>query len=125
MWDGRFREELGDLLTAQDIYEEVLANKPPLRPRWTSRSSRCSSRSIRFRFNILLKQDKVYEVVEEAGQWVKDYKRLERTPGFQGIVLQLAKGLIAQAEKARGRRRACLRMPERCWTMRPRSSLRK
>ena len=94
MWDGRVREELGDLLTAQDIYEEVLANEPPPATKMDVSFESLFVEVHQFRFNILLKQDKVDEVIEEAEQWVKDYKRLERTPGFQGIVLQLAKALI-------------------------------
>jgi hypothetical protein len=102
MWDGRVREEMGDLLTAQDIYEEVLANEPPPATKMDISFESLFVEVHQFRFNILLKQGKGDEVIDEAENWVKDYRYLSRTPGFQGIVLQLCKAMIEKGDRLKG-----------------------
>ena len=54
-----------------------------------------------FRLLIVAKQ-KPQQFLPEATAWLKDYRRLKQTDGYQGIALEVAKALLAQAEKATG-----------------------
>ena len=106
MWHGKTAEELGDLDLATDIYDEVLAN-----PRNSGEKGPATgwepwfAQVEYFRLLVLAKQ-KPREFLAEAAAWLQQYRRLKQTDGYQGIALELAKALYAQAEKAHGPEKA-------------------
>jgi hypothetical protein len=102
MWHGKTMEELGDLQTAVDIYEEVLAAAPePGEARADPDLEALFAQVEYFRFIILRKQ-KPDEFLPEAEPWLKFYSRLKETAGFQGIAMEVAKAKLAAADKATG-----------------------
>ncbi len=110
MWHGKTTEELGDLQTALDIYDEVLANAPePGQPQKDAELQALFSQVEHFRMMILAKRSPL-QFLEEAGKWVQQYRktRLSQTEGFQGIALDLAKAQLAAAQSAAGSERSKL-----------------
>jgi len=102
MWEGRVREEQGDLLTANDIYEEVLANAPA--PGGGAKAddpfAALFAEVEMYRLGVMLKQEKIDDAMEEAEEWLKEYSRQKRSAGYQGIASQLARLIIAKGDKA-------------------------
>jgi hypothetical protein len=108
MWDGKVMEEMGDLRTAQDIYEEVLANAPdPGEGRIDPNMENLFTQVENFRLLILSKQ-KPAEFLQEAEQWLRAYNKLKETDGYQGIALQVVKAKLAMLPKASGAEKAKL-----------------
>jgi len=106
MWHGKTAEEAGDLQLALDIYDEVLANAPDPGDRGRSTGLEPLFAQVEhFRLLILAKQ-KPKEFLAEARAWLKYYKRLKQTDGYQGIALELAKATLKLAEKATGAEKA-------------------
>ena len=102
MWHGKTAEELGDLQTALDIYDEVLANAPEPAERGPATGLEPLFAQVeQFRLSIVAKR-KPLQFLPEATAWLKDYRRLRQTDGYQGIALDVAKALLARAEKATG-----------------------
>jgi tetratricopeptide (TPR) repeat protein len=103
MWHGKVLDELGDLVTAEDIYDEVLANAP------TGGDTRTSVMPLiplfaqveYFRLLILIKKKAYEDFISEAREWLDTHKRSEKTNGYQGISLELAKALGGRAETAK------------------------
>ncbi len=104
MWHGKVEEELGDLTTALDIYEEVLANAPnkDTRQAATSPMGPLFAQVEYFRLLILIKNKSLDEFIGEARDWLSSHDRSEKTNGYQGIALELARALGAKAESAKG-----------------------
>lgn len=106
MWQGRVCEELGQLETALDVYDEVLALAPdPNEPRATGDKASARMEALftqvqRFRLGILAKT-KPAEYENESVGWLEDYnKRLKSTDGYAQIAMDLVNFLLAKAEKA-------------------------
>ena len=102
MWHGKTAEELDNLQMAMDIYDEVLANAPSP----TERSPETGLEPLfaqveHFRMIIVAKQ-KPRQFVPEATGWLREFRRLRETDGYQGIALELAKAKLALAAKATG-----------------------
>jgi hypothetical protein len=105
MWEGKCKEEMGDLETADDIYQEVLANLPepkPNEPQPPETGLEPLFTEVEyFRVQILAKRS-MQDFVNEAEPWLKQYARLplyRNTDGYQGVTLELAKTYLATAEK--------------------------
>jgi hypothetical protein len=104
LWEGKAAEESGDSTLALDIYEEVLAGAPS--PAEIKKSSgghdpmeSLYTQTAFFRFQILAKKNpKAF--FEEARAWLKEHDGSQRTDGYQGVALEMAKALIAAAENA-------------------------
>ena len=102
MWHGKTSEELGDLATALDIYDEVLANAPEPTDRGPATGLEPLFAQVeRFRLMIVQKQ-KPLQYLPEAMGWLKDYGRLKQTEGYQGIALDVAQAMLAEAGKMSG-----------------------
>jgi len=102
MWHGKTSEEQGDLATALDIYDEVLANAPEPTERGPATGLEPLFAQVeRFRLMIVQKQ-KPLQYLPEAMAWLKDYKRLRQTEGYQGIALDVAQAMLAEAGKLSG-----------------------
>jgi len=97
MWHGKVMEETGDLVTANDIYEEVLANEgmPGLEPLFAQVQF--------FRMLNMSKKAHPLDFVNEASQWLREGEKTYRSfDGYQGVALELVKKLLQLAEKASG-----------------------
>jgi len=100
MWHGKTAEELGDLQTALDIYDEVLANAPePTERNANTGLEPLFTQVERFRLMIVQKQ-KPLQFLPEATAWLKDYQRLKQTEGYQGIALDVARAMLDKAGSA-------------------------
>jgi tetratricopeptide (TPR) repeat protein len=101
MWEGKSRDELGDLKTAEAIYDEVLVNAPESgQPQAATTLDPLFAQVEMFRLQLLLKKGDVNGFTEAAAAWLRFHQQARRTAGYQGIALELAKTQIAQAEKA-------------------------
>lgn len=100
MWHGKTAEELGDLQTALDIYDEVLANAPEPTDKGSATGLEPLFTQVEhFRFIIVGKQ-KPQQFLSEASIWLREYRRWKQTEGYQGIAVDVAKAALAHAEKA-------------------------
>jgi len=101
MWEGKCCEESGDYQQALDIYDEVLAaEKDPGEKGASTGLEPLFTQVEHFRLLILAKQkQKQKEFLDEAVAWLRDYRRLEQTDGYQGIALEYVKVLLERAEK--------------------------
>jgi cellulose synthase operon protein C len=99
MWEGKCREELGDLETALDIYDEVLARPLDLSATAAQRDVKLESliaqvEQLRLR---IVKKKSFIEYVSEATEWMKVYRKLNMTEGYQGLAMDLVENLLAQS----------------------------
>lgn len=102
MWHGKCMEEAGDTRLALDIYDEVLANAPdPGEASADPALEPVFAQVEYFRLLILAKQ-KPEQFLPEAEQWLKAYKKIKATGGYQGVMLEVAKAKLAASEKATG-----------------------
>ena len=100
MWEGKAGEELGELETALDIYDEVLVAAPT--PGESSQANGLEPLFAQveyFRILLLAKQGP-QKFLSEATQWLKDNARFKQTEGYQGISVEVAKALMAKAARA-------------------------
>jgi hypothetical protein len=101
MMDGRCRDEVDDWQTAGDIYDEVLGNSDPKDAGKDKTFDALYQEVQHYRLMIVAKH-KPDDYVDEATQWLTDYKKVAGTDGYQGILLELGKYYLANAEKASG-----------------------
>ena len=104
LWEGKAADESGDPTLALDIYEEVLAGAPS--PAEIKKSSgghdpmeSLYTQTAFFRFQILAKSNKKV-FFEEVRAWLKEHDGSQKTDGYQGVALEMAKTLITSAENA-------------------------
>ncbi len=103
MWHGKTEDDLGNAQTALDIYDEVLANAPDTgQPRALTGLEPLFAQVELFRLTILKATGKTGEFVNEASEWVRLNAASRRTPGYQGIALEVAKAQIEQAQRLSG-----------------------
>ncbi len=100
MWTGKAVEELGDLQTAADILDEVLAAAPePAETSQTTGLEPLFAQAEYFRLMVMLRQEPK-KFLLEATTWLKEYSRFKQTAGYQGVSLEVAKADLARAAKA-------------------------
>lgn len=106
MYDGKCREERddkGDVQAAIDIYDEVLANVPEGQLGRAAANDpliALFAQVEHFRL-LLLKRKSKGVFINEAMAWIAKNKNMfGRTDGYQGLSIDLAKTLLAEAEKA-------------------------
>lgn len=106
MWHGKAVEELGDLQMALDIYDEVMARAPdPSDRNAVAEMEPLFAQVEQFRLAIIAKR-KPTQFLPEATAWLKDYGRLRRTDGYQGIALETAKAWVNMAETSESAKKA-------------------
>jgi tetratricopeptide (TPR) repeat protein len=105
MWEGKCAEEMGDAQTAEDIYEEVLANVPepkPNEPPQPATGLEPLFTQVEYFRVLILANRSTQDFINEAEPWLKLYAKLplyRLTDGYQGVTLELAKTYLAVAEK--------------------------
>ncbi len=100
-WKGRSLDELGDASTAIDIYDEVLVMAPE-GPKASPDIAPFYAQVALSRLKLLAKQNKNKEALEDAEAWLEDHKNWNRTRAYQGVALESAKLLLADATDAKG-----------------------
>lgn len=100
MWHGKAMEDLGDLQTAEDIYDEVLSNADPAAAQSQSNLEPLFAQVAYFRMLIFKRKNKPDEFIEEARLFLQQYRNFARYDGYQGIVLETAKSMLELAEKS-------------------------
>jgi hypothetical protein len=114
-WEGKTTAALGDLDTAQDMYEEVLvlvpdssANASAIKKVDPAQASLfCEVKY--FSLLITLKRDGDKEFLAQAETWLKDYKPWINADGYQAITLEVAKIYLQQAAAAPAEQQSKLR----------------
>lgn len=106
MWHGRVLEDLGDKLTAMDVYDEVLVLTPDPKEADSKNADLAPlfGQAFLFRLRLVAKDEDTtpLEIVREAQQWLDAYKGWQATDAYQGIALEVAKAKMTAAERARG-----------------------
>ena len=94
LWHARSIEELGDTETAQDIIDEVLGNEPE-KDTGSLEAAPLYAEARLFLLRRLVKQGKTERLIYEANEWLRNHRGWSRFPGYQGIVIELAKAQIS------------------------------
>jgi hypothetical protein len=106
MWQGKVLEDLGDTLTAMDVYDEVLVLTPDPKEADSKNAdlSPLFGQAFLFRLRMIAKDEETtpLEIVREGQQWLDAYKGWQATDPFQGIVLEVARAKMTAAERAKG-----------------------
>jgi len=103
MWDGKCHEKWGNLVTALDIYDEVLGNDsdPGTRGPSDPEMDALFAQVELFRLQIV-KTKSLNDFYDEAKGWLDAYgKSRLNLDGYQAIALELVKTQLEQAEKAK------------------------
>ncbi len=103
-FEGKTSEELGDTELAKEMYDEVLALMPPGSDKTDRNQEMMFSQVQYFYFMIVLKTDKdgAKAMLPEAREWLKQYEKWQRTDGYQGIALEVARADVDLLEKGGG-----------------------
>ncbi len=104
MWEGRSREEMEDFVTAMDIYDEVMSASPDksvnlkTEAQWIAMFNEVN----RYRLMLLGRMKQYDKLIDDAKLWLSQNEAKKKTSGYQGIKLELAKGLLEYAKTAKG-----------------------
>lgn len=104
MWEGRAREEMEDFVTAMDIYDEVMSASPDknvnlrTEAQWIAMFNEVN----RYRLMLLGRMKQYDKLIDDAKLWIVQNDAKKKTSGYQGIKLELAKGLLEFAKTAKG-----------------------
>ena len=104
MWEGRSREEMEDFVTAMDIYDEVMSASPDksvnlkTEAQWIAMFNEVN----RYRLMLLGRMKQYDKLIDDAKAWLAQNEAKRKTSGYQGIKLELAKGLLEYAKTAKG-----------------------
>ena len=106
MWHGKVLEEMGDKLTAMDVFDEVLVLTPDPKSADSKNADLAPlfGQAFLFRLRLIAKDDETtpLDIVREGQQWLTDYKGWQTTDPFQGIALEVVKAKMTAAERAKG-----------------------
>jgi hypothetical protein len=90
-------QELGDLLTAIDIFDEILVLEPPGKP--SDATANFYASVALERIKLIRQQGKADVARAELEIWLKEHETWAKLPSYQGFALEKVKQLIAEAEK--------------------------
>jgi len=99
MWHGKTMEDLGDLRTAEDIYDEVLANADTGAGAAQTGMEPLFAQVAYFRMMIYKRKAQLADFVSEGRAWLAQFKNYARTDGYQGITLETAKAMLELARQ--------------------------
>ncbi len=102
MWEGKAIEEMGDFVTALEIYDEVMSARPPDKDARDAEYAATFDEVNRFRLMLLGRNKKYEELIADAEKWLKGHERIKRTNGYQGIALELAKAYLEVGKTLKG-----------------------
>ena len=102
MWEGKALEEMGDFVTALEIYDEVMSARPPDKDSRQAQWAAMFDEVNRFRLMLLGRNKKYGELVADATDWLARHEKIKRSNGYQGIALELAKAHLEIAKTSKG-----------------------
>ena len=102
MWEGKAREEMGDFVTALDIYDEVMSARPPDKDNRQVQWAAMFDEVNRFRLMLLGRNKKYDELVADASDWLARHEKIKKSNGYQGIAMELAKAHLELAKTLKG-----------------------
>ena len=102
MWEGKALEEMGDFVTALEIYDEVMSARPPDKDTRDAQYAAMFDEVNRFRLMLLGRNKKYEELIADAEKWLKGHEKIKRTNGYQGIALELAKAYLEVGKTLKG-----------------------
>lgn len=102
MWEGKALEEMGDFVTALEIYDEVMSARPPDKDNRQAAWAAMFDEVNRYRLMLLGRNKKYEELIGDAEEWLKGHERIKRSNGYQGIALELAKAYLEVAKTLKG-----------------------
>lgn len=102
MWEGKALEEMGDFVTALEIYDEVMSARPPDKDNRQAQWAAMFDEVNRYRLMLLGRNKKYEELIGDAEEWLKGHERIKRSSGYQGIALELAKAYLEVAKTLKG-----------------------
>lgn len=102
MWEGKALEEMGDFVTALEIYDEVMSARPPDKDARQAQWAAMFDEVNRFRLMLLGRNKKYGELVADATDWLIRHEKIKRSNGYQGIALELAKAHLELAKTLKG-----------------------
>ncbi len=107
LWHGRAVDEMGQDQLALDIYDEVLAIAPDGRER-ESGLEPLFAQAQYHRLLVLKRKEGVDRFLAEAEPWLELRRAWSRQPGYQGVMLEVAKTHLEQAKKLTGAKKRAL-----------------
>jgi len=106
MWHGKVLEDLGDKITAMDVYDEVLVLTPDPKAADSKNAdlSPLFGQAFLFRLRLIAKDEETtpLDIIREGQQWLDAYKGWQTTDPYQGIAVEVAKAKMTAAERAKG-----------------------
>lgn len=102
MWEGKALEEMGDYVTALDVYNEVMSARPPDKDSRQAQWAAMFDEVNRYRLMLLGRTKKYEELIADAEDWLNRHERIKRSNGYQGIALELAKAYLEVAKTLKG-----------------------
>lgn len=102
MWEGKAVEELGDYVTALDIYDEVMTAQPPATDKRQAQWVAMFQEVNRYRLMLLGRTKNYEKLINEASFWLGKNEAVKRTNGYQGIALELAKAHLEISKTTKG-----------------------
>ena len=102
MWEGKALEEMGDFVTALEIYDEVMSARPPDKDSRDASWAAMFDEVNRFRLMLLGRNKKYEELIADAEKWLKGHEKIKRSNGYQGIALELAKAYLEVGKTLKG-----------------------
>lgn len=100
LWHGKALEELGDVSTAMEIYDEVLVATPE--DNAPEADAAIFAQAQLFRMRLLAKTAKPNEILQEGEEWLRTHRFWEKTAPFQGIAMEVARLRLAAALRISG-----------------------
>ncbi|HTN76478.1 MAG TPA: hypothetical protein VL096_14565, partial [Pirellulaceae bacterium] len=100
MWHGKTLEELGDLSTAMEVYDEVLVATPENAA--PEEDAAIFAQAQLFRLRLLGRTGKPGEVLQEGTEWLRVHRFWDKTAPFQGVAMEITKLRLTEAQKAAG-----------------------
>ncbi|MCI0358889.1 MAG: tetratricopeptide repeat protein, partial [Planctomycetaceae bacterium] len=106
MWHGKVLEDLGDKVTAMDVYDEVLVLTPDPKEADSKNADLAPlfGQAFLFRLRLIARDEETtpLDIIREGQQWLDAYKGWQATDPYQGIALEVVKAKMTAAERAKG-----------------------
>ncbi len=102
MWEGKVREEMEEIQTAMDIYDEVMSAQPDDKDAKQAQWFAMFNDVNRFRLMLLGRNKDYLKLIGDAETWLAQNSRVAKTSGYQGIALELAKAYLEVIKTATG-----------------------
>ena len=105
MWEGKAREEMGDLKdleAALDIYDEVMSAQPEKASANMAQWLAMFHEVNRYRLMLLGRTKNNEKLITDATIWLAENQSQKRSNGYQGIALELAKAHLERAKTLQG-----------------------